>query len=149
MLTTREDTVDGMVVTSTQLPAMRAMKLIHRLGKAMAPLVAAIKGKDGLGPALQALFQSLPEAEWEGLIRELLANTVVDGKPLFMNGSGANFDLVMGGRIGSVFKLLKLSLEVNYQDFLSDLLASGALGQVKAKSSEASTTSTTSGPAGG
>jgi hypothetical protein len=148
MLTTREDTIDGLAVRTTQLPAMRAMKLIHRIGKAMAPLVAAIKGKDGLGPALQGMFQSLPEAEWEALIRELLANTVVEEKVLFHNGSSQNFDTVLGGKIGTVFKLLKLSLEVNFQDFLSDLLASGALGQVKVKSSEALTTSAKSGPVG-
>jgi len=119
---TRE--IDGIPFTVQQLPAMRAAKLSHRLGSVVGPAIAKIAAgaaKDELdlsqlGDAVQILFDRLPEKEFEALIKELLETAQVT-----INGQTAPlmpaFDAVFTGKISTLFKVLKFSLEVNFADF--------------------------------
>lgn len=121
---TEERTIDGVRVTLTQLPAMRALKLLPRLGKILAPVLGHLN--TDVAAALPLLFDRLTGEELEDITKELLSTALADGKPLLQV-----MDLVFQGRPETVLKVLKFALEANYRGFFSGLagLSGGAAGQ--------------------
>lgn len=141
--------IDGLRFTVQQLPGMRGVKALNRVGRALGPAFAAglagvmqvadVKGglktlKLGnlgdmdvakLGPALErmiaTLFQNLSDDELEWMINEFTsqATVVVNGNEVVLDR--AVFDEVMRGRAGTVFKLLGFAFRVNYGSFSSAL----------------------------
>jgi hypothetical protein len=136
----------------TQLPARRALKMLHKIGRVLVPTLAQALGSTSisqlsslkkvaeldlgnLGKAAETLFDRLPEAEFDALVTELMQGVVVDGKPL-----APLFDTHFQGRILEVLELLRFALKVNFADFFPDLAAQVAAVQTAASSSEGSTT---------
>lgn len=134
---TKSQTIDGTVFTVTQLPSMRSLKLMHRLMRVTGPALFKLAGggksvslKDvdlsAAGEAAQLFFGSFSDNDLEALTREILDSATVDHEgrtiPLL-----PVFDLVMAGKVLTIFKLLWFALEVNYGDFFGAFLAnSGA-----------------------
>lgn len=137
---TQSQDIDGTVFAVTQLPAMRSMRLMHRLAKAVGPaMLKAVGGKAvslkeldlaSVGDAAQMVFETFSENDFEALIRELLEGATVDHEgrtiPLM-----PVFDLVLAGKVGTILKLLKFALEVNYGSFFAVFL--GNVGQLAGK----------------
>jgi hypothetical protein len=73
---------------------------------------------DELVPVVARVCAKLPSAELEGIVRELLASTRMDGKPLF-TAEGNPFDVLMAGRTVDTWRLLLFAIEVNYPDFFA------------------------------
>lgn len=144
MVHTGSITLGERVYTVTQLPAMRAAKLIPRLGKMLGPTFArmlTMPGASGLAgllkmdvgalaPAVETLFDRLTETELESLIKLMLESATVDGRPLLVR-----FDTEMQGRILDLFKLLKFAFEVNYTNFSQGSDASDLIAPIPAASS--------------
>jgi hypothetical protein len=139
MLKTREKIIDGNTFAVTQLPAMRALRLFSRIGRSLGPALgqlAAAAGKGAgsmkldefdmstVGEAIAVLFDRLTPDELETLTKELLESARIDGRELMRE-----FDIAMQGRVGTVFKLLMFSFEVNYGDFFG--AARGLVAQAK------------------
>lgn len=126
MIQTLERVIDGNTFRVTQLPATRAVRLSHKLLSIVAPAMgyAASGTKDGnvldadvdFGRAIQSLFDRLPTNEFEALLKELLQGALIDDKPLM-----PQFDIVMQGRVLTVFKLAAFALEANFRDFFDAL----------------------------
>ncbi len=131
----RTEEIDGVTFTVQQMPAKRALLMLHKITKAIAPALGkSLEGASlgdfkladlelkNLGDAAQLLFQNFSESDLEQLNSQLLetATVVHEGKELPLMRV---FDEVMAGKIGTVLKLLKLALEVNYGDFTGALLA--------------------------
>lgn len=154
---TQEREIDGMSFAVTQLPGMRGLKLLARLGRVLGPAVAkalagasnGLKGEvdfEVMGEAVGTLFERLTEKELEEVTRELLQAATVDNRPLLQG-----FDVTMQGKTLTILKVLLFAFEVNYGSFLDVLKDLGAkhAKASKGSSSKASTISTTPGPAGG
>lgn len=110
----------------TQLPAMRAMKLLARLGRVVGPSLAPLLAGDAaqVGVAVRELFSRLDEAEIEHLISEVLfegaARIEVNGeliplKPIFATE--------FAGDLGAVIALVWEGLRANYGNFFDALSA--------------------------
>jgi hypothetical protein len=141
--TSQTKTIGGRDYTVSQLPAMKAVKVLHRIGKALGPALArafaALGGKNAganlleidlsgidageFAEAIAGLFRDLPEAELEKLIRDLLETCTVtdeEGKTgLLMK----TFDVSMQGRMQDLFALLAFAFEVNFGNFSAALAA--------------------------
>lgn len=149
MRTQESKVIDGMTFTVQQLPAMRALRLLNRLGRFFTPALASLVGGGGklgqadvgaLAAAAGGLFDRLSEDELERLTKDLLetATVAIDGKdtgPVM-----PQFDLLFQGKMGAVLKLLAFALQVNYSDFSDALgglakLAPGASGSKRASKS--------------
>jgi len=146
--------------TVSQLPAMRAGKLLMRLGKTIGPAIASLasamdvrEGKDldvsldAMPASVAALFANLDGNELEYLTHELL-----DGATVTVNGQTVpvlqGFDLLMQGQIPAWFQLLWFALTVNYGNFF-DALGGLGPGSTMAKAAKAARSITCSGPQSG
>lgn len=118
-LRTETRTIDGLDVTTTQLPAMRASVLFAKLGRIVGPALAQL-GTTNLGGLVGLVFQNLSPADVPALTQEILASTTVllDSKAVPLGQPGM-IDLVFSeqGRLPALLKVLRFSLEVNYSDF--------------------------------
>jgi hypothetical protein len=141
MVETREVTLEGgdgsTAVTLVQLPSMRAVRLLPRLGRIVGPVFAAAGGGNlleqdvsKLGSALDEMLQRLSPDELEALIRELLGNAKIGTKDLM-----PVFDNVFRGRTLQIFLLLKHALDLNYGDFSAALAGLYAQGRARAGAS--------------
>lgn len=113
---TKEKIIGEATYRVSQLPAMRAFKLLTRLGKVAGPALAAMKGglDADLGEAAKALFDRLSEDEVEQLLRQILETVQVteEGKTRQML---TGFDIIYAGdRMVEVFEVVKFALEVQY-----------------------------------
>jgi hypothetical protein len=141
MRETKSQEIDGITFHVQQLPAMRAMKLMHKLVKAVGPAMLKALGEDpaaakaglasmnvsALAEGASILFENFSDADLEALIRTLFetAFVTVDGQKMQLMPV---FDDKLSGRPGTVLKGLKFALEVNYSDFFGEFLAGvGAL----------------------
>lgn len=134
MLNKVDLTIDGLEVSTVQLPAMRAHRLFWRLGK-VAPYVAARvdlfkldwSSVEGMAPALLELFGRLSVEESEALMREILAGTSVtmDGKSISLDRVEM-IDHVFSGKLPALYSVVAFALVVNYKDFIPGGLASQA-----------------------
>lgn len=134
MLAAQSTEIGGRKYTVNQLPAMQAVRLLPRIGKAIGPVLgrvlsaaagggglSAALGKVDAGAAFATLFDTLTSAELEYLTRELLVGATVE----YTDENGRQtlaellkvFDVVMAGRIGDVFKVLFFAFKVNYANF--------------------------------
>jgi hypothetical protein len=141
---TLERDIDGRRYAVTQLPAMRALRLLNRLGRIAGPaLVGLVEGASAppgaLGLAAEGVFERLSDEELEALVKELLSSARVDGKELL-----PQFDLHFQGRMGTLFRVLSFALEANYGGFFGDLVAAGRAMQA----SRSAASSTSHGPPG-
>jgi len=125
-------------VTTIQLPALKGSALRFKLGKVLAPALAALRGKSlgdvmksdlaDLQPALMAIFDRLDEKQAEALMLDaLLCTSVVttdnDGKLIKYDLTTAKWiDLAFGGDVDALWSTVKFALEVN----LRGLFVAGA-----------------------
>jgi len=124
MVETKTRSIDGLNFGVTQLPAMRGLRLFNRLGRVLAPAVARAAASqtdgevqlEGLAGALDLLFAKLSDDELEGITRELLWNATVEGRPLLQE-----LDATLGGKVGTLLKLVGFAVEVNYGGFFAVL----------------------------
>jgi hypothetical protein len=122
--------IDGVTFQVQQLPAMRATKLLVRLGKILGPAAVAV---DDVALGIQKLFDGLDPELLEDLIKSLFDGVQV-ADPEITKGKLTPvmpvFDLLFMGRMGLLFQALKFALEVNYGSFLGDLSSKirGAVG---------------------
>lgn len=152
--------LDGFTYGVTQLPAMRATKLLARLGRLAGPALLQLVGDlrsggladadlSGLGETARQFFAGLTDAELESVIRELLGTvtvTTLEGKTAPVMPV---FDTHFQGRLDALFRLLWFALEANYGNFFVALAGAAKGLMAGAGRSPASTTSPTPGPAGG
>jgi hypothetical protein len=118
--------IDGIMITTTQLPPMRAFPLMAKLGKILAPALGAIGDIDPesdvkeLGPALASLFGQLNEVDSTNLILEIFANTSAqsEGKLSPLN-TDAMVNMVFAGKFVSMLNAMRFVLEVNFADFFA------------------------------
>lgn len=127
---TTERDIDGLVLISTQLDAVRASRLLVKLGKVLGPCLAqlasviASRGNVAdldvgeLGPLLGEAFAKLDDLEHDRILLAIFAGTeaIVDGKKqnlLALDKVNRAFD----GRLGALYKAVWFVLVENYADF--------------------------------
>ncbi len=98
--------------------------------------------------AIRRICDVLPPGDLELITRTLLRTAKCDGKPLFTDGGGDPFDILMQGRTMDTWKLLVFAVEVSYPDFFASLADARAPSRTPGPSGE-STISDPAGPAGG
>lgn len=139
---------DGtMLVKTTQLPALRAFKLMARLGKLLSPSIGQLSGvkfgakSDMLAPAFMALFERLDTSEVEDLSIKVLEGTLVvsDGAARTLSNAPA-IDQVFGGRILTLVKVMAFAVEVNFRDFFRALAKEAAEKAAAKAAAEATAT---------
>lgn len=131
MLKTDERDIDGLHVTSTQLPPMRSIALMTRMGRVVLPALAKLDGFSlatlrqadlgSLGPMISDLFARLSDEDAARMIREILVATSVrtpDGKNVELINDGA-IDKAFAGRLPALLAAIKFALEVNYSGFFA------------------------------
>jgi hypothetical protein len=136
-------------LTVTQLPSMRAVKLLARLGRVAGPGLALLASGDAsrLGDAVRMLFAELSEAEVEHLIAELLfegARVEVGGQMVPVKVAFAS---EFAGEMLAIVEALKVALEANYGSFFGGLAGLIPAGLRRASGSNMSSTS--AGPLSG
>ncbi len=144
MRSTDTRTIDGFSYDVTQLPGMRGVRFLARLGRIVGPslggLITSLQGGGLAGADLSAvavsvgrLFIDLTENELEAICRELLGSaTYRDPVTQKIVPVMDDFDLHFQGRAASVLKLLAFALEVNYGNFF-DALRGAVTAQGAAK----------------
>lgn len=139
--TAEEKTIRGRTFKVWKLPGMRGIKLFYRLSSVVIPSLTRIGG--GLAAfdfnadasslvkflpemyqAATFLFEKLPEAEFERLIKELLETATV----VPLDGGEEQsllpiFDEELAGEVGCVLQLVGFALKVNFGNFLPGLVA--------------------------
>jgi hypothetical protein len=130
MIKTRTETINGKVISVTQLPARRAIQLKARLLKLLAPSFGALfdGGATGrklstidiqpvtLGKAMEKLAETLEPAVFESLIFDTLAGTKIDNQDI----TPAMFDLTFGGDLLFLYKVVWFSLRVQFEGFFGE-----------------------------
>jgi hypothetical protein len=141
---TRE--IEGIVVTATQLPPLRALALMPRLGKVMAPLLAldgvtAETDVESLVPVILKVLDSLEDDQAVALVRDLLASSTaqLDGK-LYPLNTDSMLTGVFGGNVMAMVKAAVFAVEVNFGDFFAKGLAAKRASNQAAVSPSTSTT---------
>lgn len=137
MRKTETKAIDGITLTVQQLPAMRALKLMHRLARSVGPaMLRALSGVD-LGTAqaspgglmsrvklddvatgLQSALAAFSEADLEALVKELFETTMVDRGGQTMPLLPV-FDDVFQGAPLTILKAVRFALEVNFGNFFA------------------------------
>ena len=137
---------DGSVrkLTVQQLPAMKSVKLLARLGRVLGTGLGLLATGDEskVGEAIPAIFEKLNEAEAEHMIDALLFTgglIEVKGQQLPIKDV---FNIEFSGQMAAVIRALVFALKVNYGDFSAALGDLGALLPMGKRSG--SNTSTTS-----
>lgn len=140
MIETKEREIGGHTISVTQLPAKRAMKLLRRvlkvlapaLGDAAGPALAATKAEgirglagmdlSNLGGALQRLFEQLDDASLDAIVFDrdggALATARIDGRELL-----PVLDAVIGANLLLLGKIVAFALEVHFGSFFDGLRA--------------------------
>lgn len=136
-----ERNIDGFEFRATAIPPRRAAKLFRRIGSVFGPAfgkaISDAKIKDigdlnskSLGEALQVLFDRLSEPEYEHISDQLLSCVEMMGP----NGAWAHLvklefnagqpvDLLLAGRLGTMFKCIAFGFEVNFGNFFTEITA--------------------------
>jgi hypothetical protein len=132
-LKTEEREINGLVVTTTELPAMRALKLLTRLGKVFGPMLAGLPdlksgqlGNLAVATALGTALGRLEEADVSSLTRDILASTRVrveheKGPRVVELTSESSINTVFEGRLNDLLLTLAFALEVNFAAFFLGL----------------------------
>lgn len=137
-LKTDDRDIGGLKVTTTQLPPMRALNLLTRLGKVFGPMLAQLPdlqaGKlsnEDIAMALGVALGKLEDGDVSKLTRDILITTRVQVE---VNGQPRILELTDEQRINSAFEgklevllqAMVFSLEVNFAAFFQGLLPAGA-----------------------
>ncbi len=110
MIETREKIIDGATYMVTQLPARRAIRLKAKLIKTFGSFFLSSEGS-----AIQSMFQSLDENQFESLCMEMIQGVRKNGVEL----TPGTFDLEFAGDMAALYKLLLFVVEVNFANFFS------------------------------
>jgi hypothetical protein len=150
----QKKTIGDLDFELSPLPAWKAMETFARLSKFLSPAVESLgavagdkeAGAAALAKAIAGLANNKPE-ELQALTKVLLDACLVtwEGKQVPLMRT---FDVVMQGRILTVFKLLAWAVEVNYRDFF-DALKGGLGTRLAGLQSALQRTPSTSGPVTG
>jgi hypothetical protein len=129
MIKSESKTIEGIQVTTTQLPAMRAFKLFFRLVRLIGPTLGALGDFDPktdlkdvmkvMSPAFMTSFASLDPDEATALACAILENTTafLPGQGnLQLNGQAA-LDAVFSGRIKTLLNVVVFAVQINFADF--------------------------------
>jgi hypothetical protein len=143
--------IDGLVVISTQFPAMKGYTLFTRLCRLAAPVIGSLaSGLNGktdireMSGALTELFGQLDENQASELALKLLSSTQVklmgeDGKParIVTLTDQNTINGVFEGNLMAMFGAMRLAIEVNFADFIASALSAArarkALAEAKAE----------------
>lgn len=135
--------IDGLEVTTTQLPAMRAGPLYARLGGANAPVPLLATLDPASVGGVQMLFSGLPPDDVGPLVREILASTHVihEGKvtPLLADDP---INRVFSGRFKLLLAVCWFSLQVQFADFFEAASAMASDSPSEPEPAEAASPST-------
>lgn len=120
---TRE--IGGDVYTTALFPAKQGFKLLNRLKKTLGPAFGAWIGQQ-VENIVTLIGSDLSDDQMLQLVLDLFELTSVDKKeenrlagPLT---NGDVFNSHFAGRYGRMFKVLAFVVEVNYPDFLTELI---------------------------
>ncbi len=145
MIQNNERTIDDIQFVVTQLPALKALHVFHRLGKVVSPSLAkasaALKPGGGidrvnladLSGALESFFQSCSTDDLDYFVKELLYATTADNVPL-----KDTLNVKLQGKVFTLLKLLVFAVEVNYADFFGPLR--GLVAQAQAATASTGST---------
>lgn len=136
MIKTRTEKINGKDISVTQLPARRAIRLKAKLLKLLAPTFGALfEGAPKvrtlssidiqpvtIGKAMERLAETLEPTEYESLILESLSGTKIDNADI----TPQVFDIVFGGEMLFLYKVIWFSLKVQFEDFFGE----GGIGKL-------------------
>ena len=133
MVEAKTKDIDGFKVTVTTLTAMRSLKLMHRLVKAIGPgllkSLAGVKGEvtsvgnldvGALADGLQGVLDRLSEGDLEDTVKVLFETAMLEraGKSQpFMQ----TYDMAYAGNMPALLKTIQFGLEANYGNFFDAL----------------------------
>ena len=145
---TKEKVIAGITFTVAPFPAIEALRLksylVKTLGPALAEAIDIFKGAgnaeaeisgESLCGVVEKLTASLDEENFVKLVQRMFRfvtakGTDSDGKPIvaaFGDNFDANFNKVFGGRLFSIYPVMLLVLEANYQSRLDEIGSVGKL----------------------
>lgn len=134
MRRTETRVINGLEVTTQQLPSMAGSRLRFKLGRLLAPSIGALRGRRiedlmsldiaELAPALVALVQQLDARTHDELLIEIFAGTYVVGKDdkgkLRIELTSAQWiDQAFDGDVEAMWLAAKFALEVNVRNIAS------------------------------
>ena len=146
MVESKTEDIEGLSVTTTQLPAMRAYAVFARLGKVLGPALSQLGNVDPkvltdigaadigqLAPAMATLLEGL--CEDIPLVVKLLESTtvIVNGHRVELSDE-AKINLAFSGKFKALLLTLKFAITTNFADFLS--VGDAASPDLQAKASE-------------
>lgn len=139
-IATQEKRIDECVYTVTPFTGRKGVRIKTRLLKLIGPslgyFVDGLSGHDISGQiiseAITKLTMQLDEDQTVNFILELLEKTAKDGKEL---GDPKVFDLEFAANYGILYKALWFTLEVNFGNFLPEIIGNLTASQ-KMKISE-------------
>lgn len=155
-LATRERTIDGISLTTQQLPVLRATALSVKIVRQLGPFVSAAKQVDlqsvahaldgnaaEIAPMIGEAMARLDEREFLEIARLLLAETVAvtDGQKYKLD-KDSSIDAAFAGRLDAFLKALAFSVEVNFQSFFDGVR--GAIEKLRALAEEDKPSASTS-----
>ncbi len=132
-------TIDGLEYSFHQMPPKQSMRLLVRIFKVLgAPAGAAVSGTAGdtesildkdldLSRVMGALCDRLDEDVVESIIDDLLSQAICKGH----GEVSRQFDVLFGGRLPHLFKVVAAALKAEYSDFFDAW--SGVAGGLAAK----------------
>lgn len=131
-----EDTkeIDGLTVGITPMPFLKAMKfkrkllaLVSKHSKSffkMFPTMGGLKeiasteiNFDGVVELLEGVLNTLDEKTLTQLIDDFCVGVVIDGQSI--ETAGETRDMLLAGRIGTFYKIIAFSMEVNFGSFFA------------------------------
>jgi hypothetical protein len=131
MLNKESRTIDGVDFVATQFPAVRGFTILGKLVKTIGPALGTLASAGGdqdlaaLAPQLATALSGLDPSAAASLMIEVLscvsAMTTDDQGRMRSTqlDSQAAIDKVFSGRLGVMFKVIGLALQVNYSDFMA------------------------------
>lgn len=127
-----EKVIDGDTYTFCQMSPKQSLKLLTRIVKIVGPTIGAavdgakIGGMDiaavieqemDISKIVSALCDRLDENEVEAIVDGLLSQVIHSGQ----GEVSKRFDVIFGGRLPHLFKVLGEAIKVEYGDFLAGL----------------------------
>lgn len=147
-LKTGEKEINGVTFVVSQLGALEGSKTLLKLTKAVGPAIGTVaravmagaQGTEVLNAVLSSL-QSLPENEFEALVKTFAASTKVK-RPFTAGGKTIDqklvdcIDDVLGGDYESLIAWLIFAVSVNYADFFAVAIRTMGKGEPPAEKAE-------------
>lgn len=125
--------IGGVEYIATQFPPRKSLKVLTRLtrviGQPLMKLMNSVDGEKGIldqdvskldiGGAISALGNALGDDDLYEIAVEVCECVTADGVQLI----GDKLDVHFTGKLDDMFKVVAFAVEVNYQNFLGDLVA--------------------------